>query len=78
VIDWREHAACKGVHLDVFFPGGGDNYRTARTYCVRCPVRPACLKAAMAEEDPASRHGMRGGLDPFGRAALRKLRRTAA
>ena len=48
-------------------------YAYARTICQACPVRVACLDAAMDIEghrEPGSRHGMWGGLDPFERHLL--------
>ncbi len=48
-------------------------YAQARAICQSCPVRLACLNAAIDIEGrakPGGREGMWGGLDPFERAAL--------
>lgn len=83
--DWTDEAACRGVHIDVFFPksGGGDPYRTARKYCGRCPVRDACLhdemrwEATMIAGKRRGRHGMQGGLTPQERERYAKGRKVA-
>lgn len=71
-VAWFEDAACRGVDTEVFFPperigrGGGHGYdaRPALALCRRCPVRQACLDAALDEEKnaPSSTYGIRGGL----------------
>ncbi|WP_102508157.1 WhiB family transcriptional regulator [Sanguibacter massiliensis] len=69
---WIDDAACRGVDTEVFFPperigrGGGHGYdaRPALALCRACPVRQACLDAALDEEKnaPSSTYGIRGGL----------------
>jgi len=54
-------------------------YAQARAICQVCPVREACLTAALDAEGrarPSDREGMWGALDPFERAAV--ARRTGA
>ena len=53
--DWRYRAVCRGVDLDVFFPGRGESAEPARQICARCPVRLPCL-------DYAIRHGIVQGI----------------
>lgn len=74
---WQERAACAGADTVLFF-----DYRhetAALALCGRCPVRDACLAAALAEEsDPVTgnplgrqmRHGVRGGLTSTARFAV--------
>ncbi|MFB7228479.1 WhiB family transcriptional regulator [Streptomyces fimicarius] len=62
-------AACLGCNTDTWFPEGqtktANAERTkAKTTCLRCPIRDACLEAALIEErglGASSRHGIRGG-----------------
>jgi hypothetical protein len=64
-MNWRDHAACRGVPNEVFYPSWGTSYAVARWYCGHCPVRSECLDAAMQEEAGKNRDhrcGMRGGL----------------
>jgi WhiB family redox-sensing transcriptional regulator len=48
---WREHAACRGIDPNVFYPdtftGASDE---GRTVCQRCPVTAECLAAGMNED----------------------------
>lgn len=71
---WWDLAACQAVDPDVMFPDPGNTSRIAYAVgvCVRCPVRDACLAAAVAEETDKSanhRFGIRGGLTPEERYA---------
>lgn len=79
---WREHAACKGVPIEVFFVGddnryrshgGKDIYREARSYCAACPVRRECLDDGISAES-WSRHGFFGGMTPRERDDEARLR----
>ncbi|MFF3622363.1 WhiB family transcriptional regulator [Streptomyces sp. NPDC002467] len=72
--NWRDRAACIG-QADVFLPRDERyaNPAKARRICGGCPVREACLAAAMEEEEKSDQYrraGIRGGLDPLERAAL--------
>lgn len=66
--NWRLLAACAHPELDpeVMFPDSDKQaIDEARAVCEACPVRTACLTAAMAEEgdwQKDRRHGVRGGL----------------
>jgi hypothetical protein len=81
VADWRDRAACLGEPLVRFFEdplpddGGTDEQALAyaRSFCVRCPVRAACLDTELAEEGRAvegRRFGVRGAMTPAQRASL--------
>lgn len=68
-------AACKGMDSSVFFKESSTHdqeglYAEARTVCVSCPERAACLQWAMETEMP---WGMWGGLTPMERRQLRSL-----
>lgn len=87
--DWELSATCRrpGIDPDAWYPTIGQSPEPAKTICWdHCPVRAACLDAALAEEHPANprrvpRWGIRGGLDAAERAEeqrRRTLRKHAA
>ncbi len=65
---WRDLAACRGIDLDVFFPGRGEPAGPARQVCTACPVRQPCLDYAITNRIV---HGVWGGLAERERRALR-------
>lgn len=52
---WFDFAACKNVHIDVFFPPLSKKTSKAQiteafSYCDKCPVAPHCLQEAITTE----------------------------
>lgn len=86
--DWELSAVCRTTDPELWFPTLGQSNEPAVAICRdQCPVREACLEAAMAEEHPANpsrvpRWGIRGAKTAQERAALQRARtireRTAA
>jgi WhiB family redox-sensing transcriptional regulator len=72
---WADHAACKGVDPDLFFPERGEDARHAKAICARCPVRTFCLEEALVNVE---KHGVWGGLSERERRKIRKLRAVGA
>lgn len=70
--EWTEHAACRGMDPDIFFPIDGDTYARAREVCRRCEVIGACLDDALAIPVSQDIAGMQGGLTPKERRDLRR------
>ena len=73
--EWQLRAACRGTDSAGFFAPTGESRRerrrreiAAKTVCISCPVRVACLKHALAVREP---HGVWGGLSETERQALR-------
>lgn len=78
---WHDHAACKGMSVDMFFPvrgpfHGGESHkyrkaaRRALSVCEGCIVRLDCLSAARREESVDYLiDGIRGGKTPYERWA---------
>jgi WhiB family redox-sensing transcriptional regulator len=63
---WQDQAVCQPteynpVDADIFFPGPDDTAKitAAKSLCAQCPVRRACLDAALESGDT---HGIRGGM----------------
>lgn len=75
-MSWWEHANCRGVDTELFFPERGEyhNQRTAEALnlCHACTVRDECLEDALDQRDV---YGIRGGLSERQRSRLRPTRR---
>lgn len=79
---WQDRALCALLDPEdadrFFFPKPSTSAAPAKRVCDACPVREACLEAAMDEEKAESyRHGVRGGLSARERRALARDRRQA-
>lgn len=73
VTTWETQAACSGADRAEFFEHAHYGGRTHlwKTICTDCPVRAACLNAAMdAERGAPYRYGIFGGLTPDERQQL--------
>ena len=72
--NWFQHAACKGVDTNIFFPERGDHvtYRLAIQICDSCSVSIECLQYALENNE---RSGVWGGTNGDGRRP-RKIDRT--
>jgi WhiB family redox-sensing transcriptional regulator len=79
-MDWRDKAACRTEHPELFFPTGttGPGRRqlaSAKAVCHRCPVTAACLAWAMVT---GQRYGVWGGLSEDERHELQRRRARIA
>ncbi|MFF8910552.1 WhiB family transcriptional regulator [Streptomyces olivaceoviridis] len=84
---WEGQAACRGLDPALFYPAKeqAEQVKRARAVCEECPVRKACLAAALADENglgPSGREGVRGGLTGrerylLERGQLKPVRRAA-
>lgn len=68
----RTHAACRGMSTDIFFPDRGRSATPAKTICMACPVRAACLAYALRHHD---RDGVLGGTSEKDRRVLLRRQR---
>jgi WhiB family transcriptional regulator, redox-sensing transcriptional regulator len=71
---WSDHAACRDVDPELFFPAGHAGpallqISRAKLVCAACPVRVACLDWALASHQEA---GIWGGTSEDERRALRR------
>lgn len=72
---WRQHAACRGVDPEVFYPVTDDEAETPKAICGACTVRHGCLDWALANKE---RDGIWGGAtEKERRRMLRQRRKTA-
>lgn len=72
---WRQHAACKGIDPDVFYPHEDEDAEAAKEVCEVCPVRQACLEHALVARE---RDGVWGGATERERRRIIRQRRRSA
>ena len=72
---WMRDAACRGVDVDVFFPGRGQSAEPARAICATCQVVEDCKRWALDYPDDA---GIAAGMSSRQRRAERARRRNGA
>ncbi len=73
---WRQHAACRGIDPDVFYPlDEDDDGEAAKEVCTACPVRQACLEHALSHRE---RDGVWGGATERERRRMLRHRRRSA
>lgn len=73
---WRQHAACRGIDPDVFYPDDDDAVAEgAKEVCGACPVRQACLEHALTHRE---RDGVWGGATERERRRMLRHRRRSA
>ena len=73
-MDWRDQAACRTEHPELFFPVGTTepalrHLAKARSVCHRCPVTERCLAWAL---ETGQRYGVWGGLSEDERYELQR------
>jgi WhiB family redox-sensing transcriptional regulator len=71
---WREHAACRRVPVEIFFPAVEHEAEEAKAVCRSCTVQEACLEFSF---DANERFGVWGGLTSQERRTLAARRRKA-
>ena len=72
---WRQHAACRGIDPDVFYPPSDEEAEEAKAICGICPVRTPCLEHALANRE---RDGVWGGATERERRRIIRHRRKTA
>jgi WhiB family redox-sensing transcriptional regulator len=82
---WRQHAACRGIDPDIFYPLDEDNDgegvedvgigEGAKQVCLACPVRQACLEHALTSRET---EGVWGGASERERRRMLRHRRRSA
>jgi WhiB family redox-sensing transcriptional regulator len=74
-LSWRQHAACRGIDPNIFYPASDEDAEEAKSICASCPVRQACLEYALANRE---RDGVWGGATERERRRLVRQRRKSA
>ncbi|MGH9267052.1 MAG: WhiB family transcriptional regulator [Acidimicrobiales bacterium] len=72
---WRQHAACRGVDPDVFYPPTDEEAEQAKAICASCAVRQPCLEYALSRRE---RDGVWGGATERERRRMIRQRRKTA
>ncbi|MYD11660.1 MAG: helix-turn-helix domain-containing protein [Chloroflexi bacterium] len=63
-------AACRGLHPDHYHPEVGPPRRVDLDRCRSCPIQLECVALALRSEQPDTRTGWYGGLNPEEREIL--------
>lgn len=71
---WREHAACRHVPVEIFFPAVEHEAEEAKAVCNSCVVQEPCLEFSFEANE---RFGVWGGLTSQERRTLAARRRKA-
>ena len=74
-LSWRQHAACRGIDPNIFYPASDEDAEEAKGICAACPVRQACLEYALANRE---RDGVWGGATERERRRIVRQRRKTA
>ena len=74
-LSWRDHAACRGVDPDIFYPVTEEESEVAKEICALCSVRTACLEHALSGREKEGVWG--GATEKERRRIIRQRRRTA-
>lgn len=81
--EWRQHAACRGLDVNLFFPDVGDGVTVRRALSVcngdldngPCPVRSQCADFVLSFEQDEDVAGIFGGMTSAERKKIRKQAR---
>jgi WhiB family redox-sensing transcriptional regulator len=72
---WRQHAACRGLDPDIFYPPSDEEAAEAKAVCAQCAVRQPCLEHALTSRE---RDGVWGGATERERRRMIRQRRKSA
>lgn len=74
-LTWRQHAACRGVDPEIFYPQTDEEADPAKEICGLCGVREMCLEYALSHRE---RDGVWGGATERERRRILRQRRKAS
>jgi WhiB family redox-sensing transcriptional regulator len=74
-LEWQRDALCSQTDPEAFYPDKGSSPSAAKTVCMACPVRQACLDWAIDTYEP---FGVWGGMTERQRKNERGRRSRAA
>lgn len=72
---WRQHAACRGLDPEIFYPGDDEEAERAKAVCGQCDVQDTCLEHALGSRE---RDGVWGGATEKERRRIIRQRRRSA
>jgi WhiB family redox-sensing transcriptional regulator len=74
-LTWRQHAACRGLDPEIFYPATDEEADVAKAICKVCAIRQACLEHALGSRE---RDGIWGGATEKERRRIIRQRRRSA
>jgi WhiB family transcriptional regulator, redox-sensing transcriptional regulator len=74
-LTWRQHAACRGLDPEIFYPATDEEADIAKAICKVCAIRQACLEHALGSRE---RDGIWGGATEKERRRIIRQRRRSA
>jgi WhiB family transcriptional regulator, redox-sensing transcriptional regulator len=74
-LTWRQHAACRGLDPEIFYPATEEEAVVAKAVCEVCSIRQACLEHALGSRE---RDGVWGGATEEERRRIIRQRRRSA
>jgi WhiB family redox-sensing transcriptional regulator len=74
-LTWRQHAACRGLDPEIFYPATDEEADLAKAVCEVCSIRQACLEFALGSRE---RDGVWGGATEKERRRIIRQRRRSA
>lgn len=74
-LTWRQHAACRGLEPDIFYPNTDEEAEPAKEVCSVCTVRQPCLEYALTTREKDGIWG--GATERERRRIIRQRRKTA-
>jgi WhiB family redox-sensing transcriptional regulator len=72
---WRQHAACRGLDPEIFYPSTDEEAAAAKSVCGECHVVETCLEHALGSRE---RDGVWGGATEKERRRIIRQRRRSA
>ncbi len=72
---WRQHAACRGLAPEIFYPPTDEEAGPAKDVCGQCAVVETCLEHALGSRE---RDGVWGGATEKERRRIIRQRRRSA
>jgi WhiB family redox-sensing transcriptional regulator len=74
-LPWRQHAACRGLDPEIFYPTSDEEAAAAKAVCAQCAVATTCLEYALGSRE---RDGVWGGATEKERRRIIRQRRRSA
>ena len=74
-LPWRQHAACRGLDPEIFYPASDEEALAAKAVCAQCAVASTCLEYALGSRE---RDGVWGGATEKERRRIIRQRRRSA
>lgn len=77
--DWRDHANCRGLDVQLFFPRRGETADRAKEICSGCVVQAECYTYSLKDlpgAEAGQKFGIWGGVSEHERRRIRRYNRS--